>query len=90
MARPGGLEGALALLEHGLGAIMVNILGGEHRDPTVAMLGVVPGEERAAEGGGRCDVREAIGKARMVLQGLELRLGEGIVVATPGAGSASV
>ncbi len=64
---------------------MVDIIGGEHRDPSVAMLGVVPGEERATEGDGRFDVLEAIGKAGMVLQGLELRLGERIVIGHPGS-----
>jgi hypothetical protein len=30
--------------------MMVDIIGGEHRDPAVAVLGVVPGEKIAAVG----------------------------------------
>ena len=63
----------------------MNIVGGEHGDPRVAMLGVVPGEERSAEVGGRGDVGEAPGEAGMVLQGLELGLGERVVIGDLGA-----
>ena len=58
---------------------------GEHRNPGMSMLGVVPGEERAAEGRRDGDVVEPPGEAGVVLQGLELRLGEGVVVADLGA-----
>ena len=58
---------------------------GEHRDPGMTMLGVVPGEEGAAESGRDGDVFEPPGEAGVVLQGLELRLGEGIVIADLGA-----
>ena len=57
---------------------------GEHRDPGMSMLGVVPREERAAEGRRDGDVFEPPGEAGVVLQGLELRLGEGVVVADLG------
>ena len=50
MTGPGGLKGAPALVEHALGAMMMDVVRGEHRDPAMAMLGVVPREERAAEG----------------------------------------
>ena len=63
----------------------MDIIRGEHRDPAVTMLRVVPGEERSAESDGRVDVMEAPGEARVVLQGFELRLGERIVVRHLGA-----
>ena len=59
---------------------------GEHRDPAMSMLGVVPGEEGAAESGRDGGVFEAPGETGMVLQGFELRLGEGVVVADLGGG----
>ena len=63
---------------------MMDIIGGEHRDPGMAVLGVVPGEERPAEGDGGGNVFEAAREAGVILQGLELRLGEGVVVADLG------
>ena len=50
---------------------MMDIIGGEHRDPGMAVLGVVPGEERPAEGDGSGDIVEAAGEAGVVFQGLE-------------------
>ena len=44
-------------------------IGGEHRDPGMAVLGVVPGEERPAEGDGSGDIVEAAGEAGVVFQG---------------------
>ena len=64
---------------------MMDIIRGEHRDPGMAVLGVVPGEERPAEGDGGGNVFEAAREAGVILQGLELRLGEGVVVADLGA-----
>ena len=64
---------------------MMDIIGGEHRDPGMAVLGVVPGEERPAEGDGGGNVFEAAREAGVILQGLELRLGERVVVADLGA-----
>ena len=55
---PGGLKGSLTLFQHAVGSMMMDILWGEHRDPSVAMLGVVPGEERSAEGDGSGEVVE--------------------------------
>ena len=40
-------------------------------DPAMAMLGVVPGEERTAEGGRGGDVFEPSGETGVVLQGLD-------------------
>ena len=65
--------------------MMMNVVRGEHRDAAMAMLGVVPGEERSAEGDGGGDVVEAPREAGMVLQGLELRLRERVVIGHLGA-----
>ena len=85
MTGPGGLKGAPALVEHAPGSMMMDVVRGEHRDPAMAMRGVVPGEERPAEGDRGGDVVEAPGEARVVLQGLEPRLGERVVVGHLGA-----
>ena len=78
MTGPGGLKGPSALVQHALGSMMMNVVRGEHRDAAMAMLGVVPREERSAEGDGGGDVVEAPREAGMVLQGLELRLRDGL------------
>ena len=80
MAVPGEAKGAFAFLQDSVGSTVVDVMRGEHRDPGMSMLGVVPGEERTAEGGRGRDVVEPPGEAGVVLQGLELRLGEGVVV----------
>ena len=59
----------------------MDVLGGEHRDSGMSMLGVVPWEEGPAESGRDGDIFEPPGEAGMVLQGLELCLGEGVVIA---------
>ena len=85
VAGPGGLKGSLTLFQHAVGSMMMDIIWGEHGDPCVAMLGVVPGEERSAEGDGGGEVVEAPREAGVVLQGLELRLGERVVTGDLGA-----
>ncbi len=85
MPVPGLAQRACALLKAVSGAPVMDILGGEHGDAGMAMLAVVPREEGAAEGDGGVDILKARGEARMVFQGLELCLGEGVVVADPGA-----
>ena len=80
---PGGLKGPLTLFQPAVGSMMMAIIGGEHGDPCVALLGVVPREERPAEGDGSGAVVEAPREAGMVLQG-ELRLGERVVIGQPG------
>jgi len=50
-------------------------------DSCVAMLAVVPGEERLAESAGVLEATEAIRKVRAVLQRVELGLGERVIVA---------
>ena len=82
---PGGLQGTSALSQHIRCSVMMDIIRGEHRDPGMAVLGVVPGEERPAEGDGGGNVFEAAREAGVILQGLELRLGEGVVIADLGA-----
>src|SRR3989441_6726955 len=53
---------------------------GQPADTAVAMLGVVPGEERMAEGAGGFHAGKARRKLRPGLEGLELRLGERVVI----------
>ena len=78
---PGGLKRTLTLFQQVLCPPVVDIIRGEHCDPAMPMPGVVPGEERPAEGNGGGDVVEAPREAGMVLQSFELRLGEGVVIA---------
>ena len=80
-----GLQCTSALSQHIRCPVMMDIIGGEHRDPGMAVLGVVPGEERTAEGDGSGDIVEAAGEAGVVFQGLELRFGERVVIADLGA-----
>ena len=85
MTDPGGLKGPPALVQHALGSMVVDIVQSEHCDPAMAMLGVVPREERSAEGDCGGDVVKAPREAGVVLQGLELRLGERVVIGHLGA-----
>jgi hypothetical protein len=71
----GGQDLSAGLVELS-GAAVVDGLGGHHRDPGMAVLAVVPGEELLAEATGILDGAEPIGEARPVLQGLELALGK--------------
>ncbi len=71
--------------EHRVGSAMVDIIGGQHGDAAMAVFGVVPREERPAKSDGRVDAGETAGESRVVLQGLELRLGERIVIGDLGA-----
>ena len=59
MAVPGEAKGAFALLEDLAGLAVVDVMWGEHRDPAMSMLGVVPREEGAAESGRDGGVFEA-------------------------------
>ena len=63
----------------------MHVIGDEHGDSAMAVLGVVPREERPAEGDGGVDIVESPGEIGVVLQGLELGLGEGVVIADLGA-----
>jgi hypothetical protein len=51
-----------------LGAAVVDVGGGEQRDPAVAVLGVVPAEEAPAEGAGVGDRAEPVGKVGWCLR----------------------
>ena len=80
MMIPGGAQGLFTLLQHGVGTTVMDVIGGEHGDSAMAVLGVVPREERPAQGDGGVDIVESSGEAGVVLQGLELGLGEGVVI----------
>ena len=69
---PGGAQGLFPLLQHGVGTAVMDVIGGEHGDSAMAVLGVVPREERPAEGDGGVDIVESPGETGVVLQGLEL------------------
>ena len=58
MMTPGGAQGLFTLLQHGVGAAVMHVIGGKHGDSAMAVLGVVPREERPAEGDGGVDIVE--------------------------------
>ena len=64
----------------GIRLAVVDLVRGHEADPGVMMILVVPVEELAAEGLGILDAAEPAGKARLVLQGFEVALGERVVV----------
>ncbi len=72
--------------DDGRRAAGVDIGRGQEGDHRVAVFVVVPGEEDLAMATGVLDGTAAVREVRSVLQGLEVRLAEGIVVA--GVGSA--
>src|SRR5450759_3808345 len=73
-------EEAMAGIEDLLGAPVMDLRRGEIGDPGVPVLVVVPGEELLPEGAALLDRAEAVGELRAVLECLELRLREGVVV----------
>ncbi len=75
----GGGEDALAFGVECLGVAVVDGGWGHQADPGVAVGVVVVVEERAAERACSLDVLEALGELGPVLQGLEVRLGVGVV-----------
>jgi hypothetical protein len=77
----GAIEGLLARGVDGLDLAVMHLVRGHEADPGVMMILVVPVEELAAEGPGIGDAAKAAGKARLVLQGLEVALGERVVCA---------
>ena len=81
---------ALALLEQGLRPAVVHGFRGEHGNAGVAVLAVVPGEERPAVGDRRVLIRESVWEAGVVFERLELGFGVGIVVADLGPAQGSV
>jgi hypothetical protein len=62
------------------GAPVVHVGGHVQAYAGMAMIMVVPAEEPVAEHPRVLDAAEAVGEVRPVLQGLELRLGVGVVV----------
>ena len=62
------------------GLAVMHLVRGHQADADVMVLLVIPGEEAAAEGPGILDATEALGKLRLVFQGLEMRLRERVVV----------
>ena len=63
MMTPGGAQGLFPLLQHGVGTAVMDVIGCEHGDSAMAVLGVVPREERPAEGDGGVDIVESLGEA---------------------------
>src|SRR5450830_1260464 len=80
MLRGGGGDDAMAGIENLLGPAVMDLGRSQISDAGVVVLVVVPGEEPLAEDAPLLDRAEAAGKLRAVLQGLELRLREGVVV----------
>ena len=85
MGLKGGIHGHRAGFQDLRCPSVVDILRRHKGDAAVAVLGVVPAEERAAEGPGVLQGAEALRKLRAILQGFELGLRERIVVAHMGA-----
>ena len=78
-------EDLLAVGQEIAGTAEVDIGGCEHGDTRVPMVMVVPREEGPAVAGRGLSAREATGEAGVVLQGLELGLGERVVVRDAGS-----
>lgn len=81
----GSVQGVGPLLEQLCSLAMVDRGRSHEADAGMAMLFVVPLEEALAVSAGFFDAAEALGEVRAVLQGLELRLREGVVVGDVGA-----
>jgi hypothetical protein len=83
---PFGMGGEGALEDRGAGGddlpgtAVVDVGGGEQRDPAVTVLKVVPAEEALAERAGVGDAAEPVREGRVVLEGLELAFGVGVVI----------
>ena len=65
---------------NGVGLAVMHLVWGHQADADVMVILVVPGEEAAAEGPGILDAAEPFGELRLVFQGFEMRLREGVVV----------
>ena len=63
-----------------LGVTVMHLVRRHQSDANVMMILVLPGEEAAAESPGILDAAEAFGELRLVFQGLEMRLREGVVI----------
>ena len=80
MSRIGGGEHGAARGDALLSQAEVHVVGRQQAEAAVVMGGVVPGEELVPVGTGVLDRAKAIGERRPVLEGLELRLRERVVV----------
>ena len=80
MTGPGGLQGPPALLQHALGSIVMELF--EHPIPPWRCSVLYRGGKNVRQKAeiAAVDVVEAAREAGVVLQGLELGLGEGVVV----------
>ena len=85
----GSIQGVPALGEDGRDLAPMDLGGRAEADAAVVVLLVVPVEEAAQEAQAVLVRAEAIGKFRAVLQGLELRFGERVVVGRRAAGGGS-
>jgi len=74
------IEGELARRVNGVDLSVVYLIRSHEADPGVVMLLIVPDEECATEASCVLDAAEAFGKARLILQGLEVAFGERVVV----------
>jgi len=84
MCLPCCAENVAAGVGSRLSATEVHVCGREQRDAAVVVLVVVPREESTAMNASMLDVREMRRKVRAVLERLELRLAEGVVVGDVG------
>src|SRR5262245_1779481 len=82
----GGTQYRRPVVPLGPGEPVVNVMRGHEPEGTVAMLRVVPREEPLAEGLRILVGPESVREVRPVLEGLELRLGEGVVIGDVGPG----
>lgn len=80
VCRVGGVEHALAGIEYGAGAAEVDVGRREESERLVMVLVVIPLEEGTVVRDGRADVVETAREVGTVLERLELRLGERVVV----------
>jgi len=72
------IEGELARGVNGIDLAIVHLIRGHQADPGMVMVLIVPVEECAIENSGVLDAAEEFGKARLILQGLEVAFGEGL------------
>ena len=62
-----------------IGLPVVDLVGRHQADAEMMVVAVVPGEEMPAEGLGILDAAKALGKLRLIFQGLKVAFREGIV-----------
>jgi hypothetical protein len=77
---PGLAESCSALLDARLSKSVVHVVRREQAKPRVVMVAVVPGEKVSADAAGVLNRAETFGEAGPIFEGLEMRLGVGIVI----------